>query len=114
MNFVFIIKCADSGAASSSLIIDIPEGRKGMQPHFAIEYNSMGGNSWLGYPYHIIFISFFSFSLVCLLLFHNKELTCFIHGWQLSGMSDISVDTTWGAPVFDAVRYYSISLLFLI
>lgn len=36
------------GAASVQLPLKLPAGRQGMQPQLAIQYNSEGGNGWLG------------------------------------------------------------------
>ncbi len=38
----------NNGSASFSYPIPIPSGRKGMQPNIAIQYNSSGGNGWMG------------------------------------------------------------------
>lgn len=36
------------GVASANFPLKLPAGRKGMQPQLAIQYNSEGGNGWLG------------------------------------------------------------------
>src|SRR5215467_13997150 len=36
------------GTANMSYPIEVPPGRRGMQPHLAITYDSSGGNGWLG------------------------------------------------------------------
>lgn len=38
----------NQGSANISYPIEIPAGRNGMQPQLAIQYNSGGGNGWLG------------------------------------------------------------------
>lgn len=59
------------GTASVSYPIEMPSGRLGMQPNLAISYNSSGGNGWMG------------------------------EGWDISGLSAITVDSRWGTPTFD-------------
>lgn len=59
------------GTAAVSYPIEIPSGRMGMQPKVAISYSSNGGNGWMG------------------------------EGWDISGISSITVDTRWGTPTFD-------------
>ncbi|NMA15625.1 MAG: hypothetical protein GX935_00055, partial [Erysipelotrichia bacterium] len=41
------------GTANTELPIDIPAGRGGMQPNLSIQYNSSGGNSWMGLGWNI-------------------------------------------------------------
>lgn len=45
---------SQKGDANVSYPIKIPAGRKGMQPQIAIQYNSEGGNGWLGQGWNII------------------------------------------------------------
>jgi len=59
------------GTANVSYPIEMPSGRLGMQPKIAISYSSSGGNGWMG------------------------------EGWDISGLSSITVDSRWGTPVFD-------------
>lgn len=44
---------SQKGDANVSYPIKIPSGRKGMQPNLAIQYNSEGGNGWLGQGWNI-------------------------------------------------------------
>ncbi|MDH4098986.1 MAG: FG-GAP-like repeat-containing protein [Nitrospirota bacterium] len=39
---------ANTGAAATSIPIDVPPGRKGIQPNLALTYNSNSPNGWLG------------------------------------------------------------------
>ncbi len=59
------------GTANVSYPIEAPAGRQGMQPKVAISYSSSGGNGWMG------------------------------EGWDISGISSITVDSRWGTPTFD-------------
>jgi len=59
------------GDASASYPIRVPAGLGGLQPSLSIGYNSAGGNGWMG------------------------------DGWNVNGLSAITVDTRWGTPVFD-------------
>ncbi len=43
----------NSGTANLSYPIEIPAGRKGMQPNLALTYSSSGGNGWLGVGWDI-------------------------------------------------------------
>jgi len=36
------------GSASLSYPLEVPPGRVGMQPQLAVQYNSAGGNGWMG------------------------------------------------------------------
>jgi len=60
------------GSANVSYPIVIPSGRKGMQPGIAISYDSNKSNGWMG------------------------------EGWDVNGLSSISLDTRWGSPKFDS------------
>ncbi len=44
---------SQKGDANISYPIKIPAGRKGMQPNLALQYNSEGGNGWLGLGWNI-------------------------------------------------------------
>ncbi|WP_164466665.1 RHS repeat-associated core domain-containing protein [Chryseobacterium lactis] len=59
------------GDASANYPIRVPAGIGGMQPSVSIGYSSGGGNGWMG------------------------------DGWNINGLSAITVDTKWGAPLFD-------------
>ncbi len=59
------------GTANLTYPLNIPAGRRGMQPNLAITYNSSGGNGILGL------------------------------GWSLP-ISEISVETRWGVPLYDS------------
>lgn len=58
------------GTANLSYPLQIPAGRRGMQPNLAVTYNSAGGSGILGL------------------------------GWSLP-VSEISVETRWGVPLYD-------------
>ncbi|WP_241283003.1 RHS repeat-associated core domain-containing protein [Chryseobacterium timonianum] len=62
---------SQKGDASMSYPIDIPRGVNGMQPKLAVTYSSSKGNGWMG------------------------------EGWDISGVSGITLDTRWGTPAFD-------------
>lgn len=70
-NFIAPPTANQKGSASVSYPIVIPAGRKGMQPNLSLGYDSSKGNGWLG------------------------------EGWDISGLSAITIDTRWGAPRFD-------------
>jgi RHS repeat-associated protein len=53
MNMISPPKANNHGSANLSLPIEIPAGRRGMQPQLAISYNSEGGNGWLGYGWDL-------------------------------------------------------------
>jgi RHS repeat-associated protein len=59
------------GDASANYPIRVPAGLGGLQPSLSIGYSSAGGNSWMG------------------------------DGWNINGLSSITVDTRWGTPVFN-------------
>ncbi len=58
------------GDANMNYPIKVPAGLGGLQPSLAIGYNSGAGNGWMG------------------------------EGWDLQGLSAITVDTRWGTPMF--------------
>lgn len=58
------------GDANMNYPIKVPAGLGGLQPSLAIGYNSGVGNGWMG------------------------------EGWDLQGLSAITVDTRWGTPKF--------------
>ncbi|MCD1117862.1 RHS repeat-associated core domain-containing protein [Chryseobacterium turcicum] len=60
------------GDASANYPIRVPSGVGGLQPSMSIGYSSGGGNGWMG------------------------------DGWNINGVSAITVDTRWGTPEFDA------------
>uniref|UniRef100_A0AAU6WP18 SpvB/TcaC N-terminal domain-containing protein n=1 Tax=Chryseobacterium endophyticum TaxID=1854762 RepID=A0AAU6WP18_9FLAO len=70
-----------SGSASTSYPIEIPAGVQGMAPKISVAYNSASGNGWMG------------------------------EGWNVSGISDITLDTRWGTPKFDPTYESEIYLL---
>ena len=41
------------GDGNISYPLNIPAGRNGMQPNLSLQYNSSGGNSWIGYGWNI-------------------------------------------------------------
>lgn len=59
------------GDASADYPIRVPSGIGGLQPALSIGYSSGGGNGWMG------------------------------DGWNINGVSAITVDTRWGTPEFD-------------
>ncbi|GEN77550.1 SpvB/TcaC N-terminal domain-containing protein [Chryseobacterium hagamense] len=70
-----------SGSASTSYPIEIPAGVQGMAPKISVAYNSASGNGWMG------------------------------EGWNVSGVSEITLDTRWGTPPFDPSYESEIYLL---
>jgi RHS repeat-associated protein len=62
---------SQKGDANMNYPITVPSGLGGLQPSLSIGYSSGGGNGWMG------------------------------EGWDLQGLSAISIDTRWGAPQFD-------------
>lgn len=60
----------NKGTANLTYPLNIPAGRRGMQPNLNISYNSAGGSGWLGL------------------------------GWSLN-ISEITVETRWGVPIYD-------------
>ncbi|WP_336732420.1 SpvB/TcaC N-terminal domain-containing protein, partial [Chryseobacterium sp. VD8] len=69
------------GDAAISYPIQIPAGTNGMQPQLNITYNSSKGNGWMG------------------------------EGWDITGISGITLDTRWGTPTFDPSYESEIYLL---
>lgn len=61
------------GAMSTRFPLKLPPGRQGMQPDLSLTYSSEGGHSWTGL------------------------------GWNLSGVSQITIDTRWGVPRYDTL-----------
>jgi RHS repeat-associated protein len=59
------------GDASANYPIRVPVGIGGLQPSVSIGYTSAGGNGWMG------------------------------DGWNINGLSAITVDARWGTPLFD-------------
>lgn len=59
------------GDANMNYPITVPSGLGGLQPSLSIGYSSGGGNGWMG------------------------------EGWDVQGLSAISIDTRWGSPQFD-------------
>lgn len=70
-NFIVPPVVNQKGSASVSYPIVIPSGRKGMQPGISVAYDSNKANGWLG------------------------------EGWDINGISSISIDVRWGSPSFD-------------
>ncbi|WP_267402126.1 MULTISPECIES: RHS repeat-associated core domain-containing protein [unclassified Chryseobacterium] len=70
-NFIEPPTANQKGSANISYPIVIPAGRNGMQPNISIGYDSNKANGWMG------------------------------EGWDVNGLSSISLDTRWGAPRFD-------------
>lgn len=60
----------NDGSARLTYPLQVPAGRAGVQPDLTVQYDSSGGNGWMGV------------------------------GWDLA-VSQITVDTTYGAPRFD-------------
>ncbi|MDR6525890.1 RHS repeat-associated protein [Chryseobacterium rhizosphaerae] len=71
-NFISPPGANQKGAANVAYPIVIPSGRRGMQPNINVSYDSNKSNGWMG------------------------------EGWDISGLSAISIDTRWGAPSFDS------------
>ena len=59
------------GDANMNYPITVPSGLGGLQPSLSIGYSSGGGNGWMG------------------------------EGWDVQGVSAITVDSRWGSPQFD-------------
>jgi RHS repeat-associated protein len=60
----------NQGSANLSYQIEAPPGRHGIQPAISLAYNSDAGRSWLG------------------------------EGWNINGISSITVETRWGVPQY--------------
>jgi len=63
----------NTGAATTSFPLKLPQGRNGMNPSLEVSYSSEAGNGWMGI------------------------------GWNLSTQA-ISINTKWGAPLFDPAK----------
>jgi len=63
---------SQSGDANINYPLMLPAGTSGMQPSLSVNYSSDSGNGWMG------------------------------EGWNIGGLSSISVDTRWGTPTFTA------------
>lgn len=61
---------SQKGDANVNYPLILPAGVNGLQPSLSVSYSSGGGNGWMG------------------------------EGWNISGLSSISVDTRWGVPTF--------------
>jgi RHS repeat-associated protein len=48
VNLIEPPKANNTGDARVSYPIEVPPGRQGLQPQFAVSYNSSGGNGWMG------------------------------------------------------------------
>lgn len=44
---------SNTGAATTRFPLKLPQGRQGMQPELAIQYNSEGGNGWMGLGWNL-------------------------------------------------------------
>lgn len=62
---------SQKGDANMNYPIKVPSGLGGLQPSVSIGYSSGGGNGWMG------------------------------EGWDVQGLSSITIDTRWGSPLFD-------------
>ncbi|MBB4805901.1 RHS repeat-associated protein [Chryseobacterium defluvii] len=63
---------SQTGDANINYPLMLPAGTSGMRPSLSVTYSSDGGNGWMG------------------------------EGWNIAGLSSISVDTRWGTPTFTA------------
>jgi RHS repeat-associated protein len=63
---------SQTGDANINYPLMLPAGVSGMQPSLSVTYSSGIGNGWMG------------------------------EGWNIGGLSSISVDTRWGTPAFTA------------
>jgi len=61
---------SQTGDANINYPLILPAGVSGMQPSLSVTYSSGNGNGWMG------------------------------EGWNIAGLSSISVDTKWGTPTF--------------
>ncbi|MCT2406419.1 hypothetical protein NZD88_02475 [Chryseobacterium antibioticum] len=61
---------SQTGDANINYPLMLPAGVSGMQPSLSVNYSSGSGNGWMG------------------------------EGWNIGGLSSISVDTRWGTPAF--------------
>ncbi|HEX5151652.1 MAG TPA: SpvB/TcaC N-terminal domain-containing protein [Parafilimonas sp.] len=53
INFIEPPKANNNGNASLSYPLKIPKGRQGMEPQLTVQYNSEGGNSWMGLGWNL-------------------------------------------------------------
>ena len=53
VNLIEAPEVNNSGDASVSYPIEVPAGRQGIQPQLAVQYNSSGGNGWMGLGWDI-------------------------------------------------------------
>ncbi|WP_430614161.1 SpvB/TcaC N-terminal domain-containing protein [Flavobacterium sp. JP2137] len=53
MNLIEMPSANQEGDAVLSYPIEIPGGRKGLQPNLTVQYNSAGGNGWLGLGWNL-------------------------------------------------------------
>ncbi|MDR6157658.1 RHS repeat-associated protein [Chryseobacterium sp. SLBN-27] len=63
---------SQTGDANINYPLILPAGVSGMQPSLSVTYSSDSGNGWMG------------------------------EGWNIGGLSSISIDTKWGTPTFTA------------
>jgi RHS repeat-associated protein len=55
INLIEAPQANNTGDARLAYPIELPQGRQGMQPHLSLNYNSAGGNSWLGLGWDVNF-----------------------------------------------------------
>ena len=48
VNLIEVPRANNTGDARLSYPVEVPPGRQGMQPQLAVQYNSAGGNGWMG------------------------------------------------------------------
>ncbi|WP_170234731.1 SpvB/TcaC N-terminal domain-containing protein [Chryseobacterium hagamense] len=64
---------SQKGDANMNYPINVPSGLGGLEPSLSISYSSSAGNGWMG------------------------------EGWDVNGLSAITIDTRWGSPQFDGL-----------